>query len=174
MDIQAQVAARRAELARQAEDAARSEREAAAEKSRQQREHREASLDSLASELSAEGTPVERVGDELKIAEEPPFAALDPAEFKRTSLQALLGKEARRRWTPMQNWVVIASITAGLLLLVPAFPLGVLLVIIGFACRHSFNQRHRTELARDFPNLFGEFVAKSPAAAIQRSAHPHG
>ncbi|MFL6728192.1 MAG: hypothetical protein ACJ8FS_17005 [Sphingomicrobium sp.] len=163
MDIQAQVAARRAELARQAQESVRLDREAAAGRDRQERERRKAALDALATELSAAGTPVQAAGEELRIAEAPPFAALDPVEFKRTSLQAMLGKEARRRWTPGQNWLVIGSVTAGLLLLVPVFELGLLLLAIGFACRHSFNQRYRKQLVRDFPDLLGEF-AKAPLA----------
>lgn len=147
MDIKSQVSARRTELARQAE-------EAAAEESRREQEQRAVALDALAQELSKTGTSVNGNDKVLAIAEESPLAALDPDDFKRDSLRNMLYREARLRWTPQQNWAVIGTMTAGILLLIPAFPLGALLIGLGLVFRQSFNSRHKMALIKDFPNLF--------------------
>ena len=159
MDIQSQVAARRAELARQAEEAQRHERQAAEEAARRERRQRTEALDGLAAELSTAGTQVVREREQLAIAEEP-LAALDGEDFKRSALEGLLSREARQRWTSGQNWAVIASITAGVLTVIPMFPVGILLLIIGFGYADSLKRRYRTVLIGEFPQLFAGLGAR--------------
>jgi hypothetical protein len=155
-------------MAREAQETQRRERAAAVEKARLEREQREKALDALANEFSVEGAPVTKVGDQLVLTEESPLAEIDPEQFKRSSLQSLFAREARRRWSPVENWVVIASITAGVLLLVPFFLVGLLLLGAGFCCRHWFNQRYKSELIRDFPKLF-QSLTEEPSRELSHS-----
>jgi hypothetical protein len=113
MDILYKIAARRAELANQADAAARLAQAEAAEKLRRETEERKEALSDLAAELSENGTQVTSNGANLSIAAESPLAPLDAADFRRSALQSLLNKEARQRFSPWENWAMIAPLAAG-------------------------------------------------------------
>ena len=159
MDLSAKVEARRAELARQKTERAEQEKRIATALRERDEERNRQETERLAGALAQEGLPVTSDADSLILDELPPLAALDPADFSRRARERLLKKEARRRWTPGENWIVIASITAGLLLVIPTFAVGGVLVVAGWAIGQSFNRQHRTQLARDFPDLFADLVS---------------
>jgi hypothetical protein len=154
MDIQSKIAARRAELANQADAAARLAQAEAAEKLRRETEERKEALSDLAAELSENGTQVTSNGANLSIAAESPLAPLDAADFRRSALQSLLNKEARQRFSPWENWGMIAPLAAGiaLLLAIPVF--GLLLIAIGVGLRFHYMEQHRKKLRSEFPELF--------------------
>lgn len=127
MDFQSQVAARRAQLEQQqraaqkaAAEETKARRAVAAERARAieaaAQAQRVEALDVIASDLSQHGADVVRVGDELALAE-PPIAALDVEAFRRAKVKRLLKREARKMWTPGQNWQVIGLIVSGVFLI---------------------------------------------------------
>jgi hypothetical protein len=170
-DFQARVAARRAQLASEAQELARLEKEAAERKRQDEQDRKIAMLDSLASELSGTGTPVVRHGERLEIAEPSPLEHLDPEDFNEEQLKNMLDREARRRWTPAENWLFIAPLTAGLLLLLPVFALGLILLVASVAYWLRTSDRYRTRLRLEFPQLFaavGSTEARRPKHAGAR------
>lgn len=160
MNIQAQVAARRAELAR-AETEAKAEsdraRHALLEAERAQRQE---ALDAIAGEMSLNGVELRRVGDDLEIAHPDPVP-FDVKDLKRSSVDRLLKREARKMWSPAENWQVIAPIVAGVFALFLIWWAGLLLLLIGFARSNSVNSRYRTRLREQYPDLF--VLSRPPA-----------
>lgn len=154
MDIQSKVAARRAELARAAAEEAEVANEQAAENRRREKQQRDEALHDLTAELARNGAPVTSDGAELSIAQESPLAPLDRADFKRKALQQLLNKEARRRFTPGENWYMIAPVAAGVVLLPTVTLLAFVLIGIGCAVRYATLNRYRRVLRSEFPKLF--------------------
>ncbi|NJC06961.1 hypothetical protein GGQ97_002754 [Sphingomonas kaistensis] len=156
MDIQAKVAARRAELASQDGDEARKKQEARADLARQEQQRQAAALDALVAEKTAIGVPLRHECGKLSIAHESPLAALAPTDYGRSALERLLKTEARARWTLTQNWFSIGTIVAGILLLLPAFPVGLSLLVLGIWSGRNYNHDKRKALIAEFPALFGD------------------
>jgi len=153
MDFQAQVAARRAELERQAKN----DQTAAAARARQQQEfekaQREAALDAIAVEISTEGVEVVREGDRLALVEQA-VTPIDISGLRRAEVEKLLKREARKMWAPGENWVVIAPTVAGFCLLPFAWYASVILwAWAGFA-RWNFKTQYEAKLRARYPSLF--------------------
>jgi hypothetical protein len=147
MDIQQQVAARRVQLAQQQEDqkAADAAERAAREAERQQQE-REA-LDTIARD---KGLVVE--GDEMLLPQQP-IPPLDVEGLKQSKLDALLKREARKRWTAGENWQVIGSIVGGICL-IHLGGLGFVPLLFGLWRRSAINRKHRSAVRADYPAIF--------------------
>lgn len=156
-DIQARVAARRAEVAEQARETEKRQREEDDLARQRDCDERRLLLDSLATEVSGDRVCVERQDDGLSIAEPSPLQFLSPDDVKRDELLKLFKREARQRWSPRENWLAIGFLTAGPLLLLLVFPLGVLLLLVGLSCRWQANNRHQNALKTEFPELFSSF-----------------
>ena len=75
-------------------------------------------------------------------------------QVKRSALESLLKREARKAWTPRENWLVVGTIAAGVALLHIPF-LGIPLLIFGLWRRSVTNKRHRAVLLGRYPHLFG-------------------
>lgn len=155
MDFQAQVAARRAEIDKRARD----DQKVAAEQLRLQQEaeqaQREAALDAIALEISVSNDDVEvvRQGNRLAIVQ-PPVEPIDLAGLRRAEIKKLLKREARKMWTPDQNWVVIAPTVAALCLLPFAWYFSGVLAIVAGIARYNFEKRYEAELRLRHPSLF--------------------
>ncbi|WP_303699071.1 hypothetical protein [Brevundimonas naejangsanensis] len=152
MDLQAQVAARRAELERQA----RHEQWVAAEQLRLQQElekaQHEATLDAIAVEVSGDGVDVVREGNRLALVKQ--VAPIDMAGLRRAEVEKLLKREARKMWAPGENWVVIAPTVAGFCLLPFVWYVSVILwAWAGFA-RWNFKTQYEAKLRALYPSLF--------------------
>jgi hypothetical protein len=151
MDIQAQVAARRAELVNEQRKA---EEEAARLKEVREaveRGAREKALDEIAAEISTKGVEVRRELGELQIVE--PISPLDVKGLKQSKITGLLNREARKLWSPADNWFVISCIVAGVCT-VPLRGFGVVLLAVGLLGRHSLNKKYRAMVRDRYPDIF--------------------
>jgi len=157
MDIQARVAARRQEL--EAASRKRAEAIKAATREAEQRE-----LERIASELKSDAVPIAVEDGRLALAVEP--TPIDANVFREGQLAKLLEREARKRWSPAENWWVIAPGAAGLALLIPLFPLGFALLVFGGLARWNFMSRYKAQLRDQYPSVFGPL----PAAASGNGA----
>ena len=155
MDLQAQIAARRAELKQKADEAQRAASEVARAQAKARQDadqmRRAKAMDEIAADLSRSGTSVQRNGDELEIANALPL--LDIEGLRRSKVKSLLQREARKRWSPGQNWQVIALIVAGFFL-VTFYGLGLLLIAAGMLRRSALNKRYQAEVRSQYPGLF--------------------
>lgn len=154
MDFQSKIAARRAEIAQQDEDGRKAaeaalEAQAAAEAAR-----RRTALDNIAADMSLHGVPVHRQGDELELTPSNP-EPLNLEGLRRNKLERLLRREARRMWTPTDNWVVISLIVSGLLIAIPTAGVGLLLTLGGLIRRALLNKRYAGVIAGRHPDLLG-------------------
>lgn len=152
MDVQAKVAARRVEL----EETARRAQAASAEevRSRQivEQARREEALTAIAADLSTGEVKVARQGDELVIAA--PFVpAIDIDGLRRDKVARLLKREARKLWSPGENWQVIGLIVGGLFL-ITFYGVGLLVILGGMLRGSTLNKRYRAEVQRRYPGLF--------------------
>lgn len=153
MDLQSQVAARRAELEKKAR-----EDQAVAAQQVQAREaaelaRRDAALDSIAEELSGGPMKVARQGHELVVVDEP-IEPLDVDGLRINQIKKLLNREARKMWTPAQNWQVIAPMVAGLCLLPIIWIFSAPLFIFSGIRRDLLNKRYKNALMQRYPELF--------------------
>lgn len=149
MDIQAKVAARRAELQEQAR--LLKEQEAAVQTARlvQQQKAEDEALDAIARELSTPSVEVVRQGSELAIVE---AQSVDTRGMKKAQIEKLFRREARKAWTPGENWLIIGSITAGACLIF--LPLvGIPLLAFGLWRRSVTNRRHHERLVAKYADL---------------------
>lgn len=138
MDIQAQVAARRRELARVArEEEAKGRIDAAAV--REEAENR----------LAAEQAGFQGSKDTAPLPEM-------PTAIRRTELAKLLKREAKKAWTPSEHAVVIGGIVLGLIIAIGGSWTGWLLVVGAAAIGYFLNDKHRREVLADHPTLFAE------------------
>jgi len=112
-------------------------------------------LDAIALEISVSNDDVEvvRQGNRLAILQQA-AGPMDLAGLRRAEVRKLLKREARKMWTPDQNWVVIAPTVAGLCLLPFAWYVGCVLVIVGGIARYNFEKRYEAELRLRHPSLF--------------------
>lgn len=152
-DMQSKIAARRAQLAQQEKEAEAKAAVATAQRQVALQQKKEAAVDTIATELSANGVTVARDGDELSITDRP-LAPLDVDGLKQTKIDSLLRREARKMWTPGQNWLVIGAIVGGVCLL-PVGGLGFLGLGVGLWARFAINKTHRITLRETYPEIFG-------------------
>ncbi|MBT2244715.1 hypothetical protein JQK15_14310 [Sphingobium sp. BHU LFT2] len=147
MDIQKQVAARRAQLAQQDEDEKIAQAQAVArveaEKTRQQQE-------ALAAIADDSGLVLK--GSELELSEQP-LPRIDVEGLKQSKVAALLNREARRRWTPWENWQVVGSIVGGICL-IHLGGFGFIPFLFGLWRRSAINRKHRAAVRADYPAIF--------------------
>lgn len=120
MDIQARVAARREQLAQQAQILKKDEDHAAAERRLAEQQQRYDALEMIAAEATSDRVEVSVEENGLTMKREHHFE-IDPVELKHSEIDKMLSREARKDWTRGENWQVIASITLGIALLIPAF-----------------------------------------------------
>lgn len=157
MDIQSQVAARRAQLAQQERDQKAEQSALEAQRRTAQQQQERDAIDSIASDLSANGVIVERDEDELSVAGQP-LPALDVASFKQAKIDRLLNREARKRWTAGENWLVIGCIVGGICL-IHLGGFGFIPLLIGLWRRSAINKKHRAAVRDAYPSIF--IVAES-------------
>jgi hypothetical protein len=159
MDIQSKVAARRAELEESAREAQRTAANEARAREAAKQAQREEALEAIVADLSQDGVKVRRQGDHLDLAAAP-LPILDIEGIRRTQVESLLKREARKLWTPAQNWQVIAPIVAGFFLL-SLNGLGLLFILGGLVRRSALNKRYRAEVRQQHPVLFPAELAAS-------------
>lgn len=150
MDLKEQVARRRAEIA---EEDREGDRLIAQMKERARRiegEQREEAITNIATDLAASGLPVTRSGNDYLLELQP--KPIDVTGLRRSKLIQLRNREARRMWTPEENWIVISAIAAGVPLLA-FFGIGVLLIAAGLDRRTKLNNKYRTEILSIYPQL---------------------
>lgn len=151
-DLNAKIAARRQELARQQEQQKvaiteeaqqRKRAEAAAVEAQRHTANSEkhAVIAQVADEMTAAGVPVSAEKGELAFVTPPP-PPLDVQGLKQSAFDRLIKREARRMWTPFENWVVIGCLVAGVLLL-PILLIGVLPLTLGLYVGSKTNKRYR-------------------------------
>lgn len=150
-ELQDRIAARRSELAKQKEEAEQQlkKKEEEAEIFRKQQEA--VVLDSLASGLSNEQIRLRREGGELAM-DQLVAPVIDAEGLKRSKLTRLLKREARKRWTPAENWWIISLIVSGVCTLPLGF--GLLFVGTGLLLRWKLNQRYREMVRSQYPEIF--------------------
>lgn len=151
MDIQSRVAARRAELERQAKQAAVKQAELAQEAERAKRVQREQAVEAIAADLSSAELAVVRDGEELAIVP-PTLVPLDVEGLKRSKIEALINREARKRWTTEENWLVIGSIVGGLCL-IHLGGFGFIPLLFGLWRRSVINKERRAAVRAEYPSL---------------------
>ena len=154
MDLQSQVAARRAELQRHAVKLKADARAAKTQKNIAESEQRAAALETLAQNLSTENVSIQSDGESLSLVDYE-ILPLNLDLLKRTEVEALLNREARRRWSPWENWQVIGSIVAGIIMLIPIFPVAAALLGFGFYRRMALNKKYQTNVWQRYPHLSG-------------------
>jgi len=140
-ELNERIAARRNELAQQREkdEAFRKRQE-------------EQVLDTIAASLSDNSVRVRKEGDDLTL-DPVDLPTIDVAGLKRAKIEKLLKREARRRWTPADNWLVIGCIVGGLCLLhLGGF--GLLPLGIGLWRQWQLNKRYRSAVEADYPRIF--------------------
>ena len=147
MDIQQQVAARRAELVKREEDRKAADAAEAAQREAERRQQERDALDSIANDM---GLAVE--DDELTLAKQP-IPPLDTEGLKQSKIDTLLNREARKRWTPGENWQVIGSIVGGICL-IHLGGLGFVPLLFGLWRRSAINRKYRTAVRADYPAIF--------------------
>lgn len=156
MDIHAQVAARRAELEKQQKDAADQVARRAQEQSAIDEQQRHQAMDKIAEDLSSKGVVLTHVDGELRMAPPAP-TPLDVVALKRSKLKGLLNREARRLWSPGDNWLVISLIVFGVCTIFLS-GIGLLLIAIGFWRRHVLNKRYRAQFSALHPGVFSDLI----------------
>ncbi len=161
MDIHAQVAARRAELEKQQKDAAEQATRRAQEQRAVDEQQRHQAMDKIAKDLSTNGMAVTHVDGELHI-DPPTPTPLDVAALKRSKLRGLLNREARKLWSPGDNWLVISLIVFGVCTIL-LNGLGLLLIAIGFWRRHALNKRYRAQFSARYPGVFSGLEPQATA-----------
>jgi hypothetical protein len=154
LDIQAQVAARRAELEqghkRERAEQAASEVRQKADAERQVNIAREAA----AVRLSTEEAEIVRVEDHLEIVQPDTLSAIDTGGMLEPQIDLLARNEVRRMWTPSDSWKVIGCGSAGVALLISVPYLGVPLVAYALWQRVSISRRYLRVLKGKYPSLF--------------------
>jgi hypothetical protein len=160
-DIQSKIAARRALLLEQ--ESGRQAQEDAAKKQLQiaVRKQEKTASEAIAADLSTSSTTVKFDGDSLYIANET-MPYIDVAGLKKQQIDSLLNKEARKRWTVSENWVVIGCIVSGACLVLFSIS-SIVIVFVGFWKASSFNTKHRASVIEDYPHIFGpEIITDTP------------
>ena len=154
MDLNAKIAARREERARLEQQAVA---ERAAEQTRAKVEEalqRESVAAALVHDINA-GVEAEarRNGETVDLVHVPDPAVLSP-DLKPKALKCLFHREARKLWTPLDQWMII-SLVAGGICLIHLAGFGLLLILAGLIRRRAVDKRCRRQLREDYPDLFG-------------------
>lgn len=153
MDFQSQVAARRAELEKKArEDQAVAAQQVQMRQAAEQAQ-RDAALDSIAADLSGDALKIVRQGHELVVFDKP-IAPLNVEGLRKEQIAKLLNREARKMWTPGQNWQVIAPMVLGLCLLPVIWLFSAPLFIFSGVRRDLLNKRYKSVLVQRYPEIF--------------------
>lgn len=163
MNMQDRIAARRAELESQTRESNRLAAEFAEAQRAAAQAQRKQALNEVAAEVSKAGLEVNREGDKI-VTSKFEGAPLDFDGLKRSAIDKLLNEEARKMWTPAQNWQVIAMIVAGFFL-ITLYGLGLALIVVGLLARNGLNKRYKGELRGRYPTVFpiSEIEARAPA-----------
>lgn len=159
-DMQAKIAARRALLVQQEAD--RQIQEHVVEKQLQiaEREQADAALDGIAADLSTGGTNIRRDGDGLTIDDSTRLEA-DASGLNNAQINALFKREVRKRWTTLENWIVIGLIVYGAgRLYLPFYGFnfdlaGIGIVIVGFTVGRFVREKHKKAVIEEYPTVFG-------------------
>lgn len=151
MNINEQVARRRAELKQQEKQIIDDQRAAETTLKVAEQAQREAVIEELAAELTASGLPVSRENDALVMESAPP-PPIDVDGLKRTAIARLLDREVRNRWTPGDNWLIIGLIVGGVTLL-HLGGIGVVPLFIGLWRRGAINRRIRADVLALYPQF---------------------
>ena len=151
MDIRSQVAARREQLEREARDTQKLAVEDA-------KTRRNEALEAIAADLSRQDVEVVREGDRLALTR-PAAAPLDLDGLRLSEVKRLLDNEARRMWSPVENWQVIGPIVAGIFLAPWFWPIGAAIFACGIGRRRFLNERYRAEVRRKYPAMFASAQA---------------
>jgi hypothetical protein len=150
MDIQQQVAARRAALAEQAKVAAAEGADLAAQLKVAERAQREEAVEQIAAEISVIH-PVRRNGETLELVKAP-LPPFDIDGLKRSKVDALLKREARTLWTPEDNWIVISCISGGIALLHLA-GIGLIPLLFGAYSKYNLDKKYLAVVRQQYPEL---------------------
>jgi hypothetical protein len=155
MDMQERVAARRAEIERQQSDA----RAAADDKERnRQAAAMDGIFDGLKGEAAAAGAQVRREGDRLVLNDRPAPPKIDRATMRQSVIDQMLHDAARRRWSPKENWIAIGLIGTGVGSILIPF-IGIPLLCFGIWRVNVTNEKYRSELRAEYPDLFAATVS---------------
>ena len=145
------VAARRAELQRQQQEVRTDQVRLDTARQVADESRRAAALDEIAKDLNAGGVGVERTKEGMEISREVP--PLDIDNLRKGEIEKLLKKEARQRWTPVENWIVIGFITAGVVMLPDITILGMFFILAGVLLRYLYISQHVDRLKALYPSL---------------------
>lgn len=159
MDFQSQVEARRAELKASAREAQAVAAQKDQERRAAEQERREEALDTIAANLSQHCATIVRHGDDLAM-EATQVPTLDVEGLRRSKVDRLLKREARKMWTPGENWQVITLIVAGVFL-ITFYGVGLLLILGGVLRGSALNGRYREAVRQSYPALFPSDQAAS-------------
>lgn len=151
MDMNERVAARRAELQRQQQEVRTDQVRLDTARQVADESRRAAALDEIAKDLNAGGVGVERTKEGMEISREVP--PLDIDNLRKGEIEKLLKKEARQRWTPVENWIVIGFITAGVVMLPDITILGMFFILAGVLLRYLYISQHVDRLKALYPSL---------------------
>lgn len=166
MDFQSQVAARRAEREQVARQAQKIASEQARTQALAERAQRENALEAIAADLSNDDIKVVRQGEDLTILQSP-TPALDLERLRRSKIERLLKHEARKMWSPAENWQVIGLIVGGVALLPWVFPLGLLVFGVGGWRSWALNKRYRATVRRRYHAVFSSEPTVPLGAGIE-------
>ncbi|MCC2602410.1 hypothetical protein LKO31_08070 [Sphingopyxis sp. FBM22] len=151
-DMQSKVAARRAQLAQQEREAGAKAAVATAQRQLALQQQKEAAVDTIAAELSINGVAVVGNGDELSIVDQP-LPPLDVEGLKHAKIDSLLKREARKLWSPGENWLVIGCIVGGICL-IHLGGLGFIPLLFGLWRGSAINKKHRATVREAYPDIF--------------------
>ena len=157
MDMNERVAARRAELQRQQQEVRTDQVRLDTARQVADESRRAAALDEIAKDLNAGGVGVERTTEGMEILRED--SPLDIDNLRKEEIEKLLKKEARQRWTPVENWIVIGFITAGVVMLPDITILGMFFILAGVLLRYLYISQHVDRLKALYPTLCQESAA---------------
>lgn len=153
MDIQDKIAARRKQLASENVIAQEQAAQQQAEYDRQTQIELKQNLERLARETTEHGFPV-IVKDDNIAASAPRIPIMDYDQIKAEKLSKFLKREARKLWTPGQNWKFFLLLGAGLYLL-PFYGLGLLFLLGAWLNHRHFQKQHKEFLREAYLGVFG-------------------
>ena len=153
MDIKSQVEARRAQLVEEDKQASEARAAQTAKIRQLEEERRHGALDQIASDLSNGDVEVRRSGDELEIV--PTLAPIDIDGVRHSQLKKLLKQEARKRWSPAENWQVIGGIVLGICLLFVG-GIGIVPLVLALSRRSTLQHRYMQQVMQEYPDIFAD------------------
>ena len=154
MDFQSRMAARRAEIVQQERQTKKTSDEALQVQQAAEKQQREEALDKVAEDACRDGVKVIRREEELEFVQQV-TVPLDVEGLRRTKLESLLRREARKMWSPFENWMVISLVVAGLFVAIPTAGFGLLLTLGGLVLRGHLNKKYGSVVAARYPEILG-------------------